>query len=189
MHLIIVDETLAYFDHVHPAFRDGAFRISHVFPSAGRYKLWAEAKPQGAEPVLAAFRLDVGPDGASRDTSAAPGSEAGYQVSLTPSGSVPMHKPVELTFEIADSGGMPVTDLEPLMAAGGHCVIISSDLRDFLHVHPAEDVSPEWRGGPSVKFLTSFHRAGSYRVWGQFQHGKSLITAGFALDVHDSQHH
>src|SRR5687768_18013380 len=38
MHLIIVDETLAYFDHVHPAFRDGAFRISHVFPSAGRYK-------------------------------------------------------------------------------------------------------------------------------------------------------
>ena len=60
MHLIIVDETLSYFEHVHPAFTDGAFRITHAFPTAGRYKLWAEAKPQGAEPVLAAFRLNVG---------------------------------------------------------------------------------------------------------------------------------
>jgi hypothetical protein len=189
MHLIIVDETLSYFDHVHPTLSDGAFRISHTFPKAGRYKLWAEAKPEGASSVLAAFRLDVKAGNASQDSGPAPEPDAGYRVSLTPSGSAPMHQPVDLTFEIADPDGKPVTDLEPLMAAGGHCVIISRDLRDFLHVHPMQDVDPDWRGGPQVEFMTTFHKPGSYRIWGQFQHRGSLITAGFALDVAESHHH
>jgi hypothetical protein len=156
MHLIIVDETLSYFDHVHPILMEGAFKVSHTFPNGGKYKLWAEAKPAGAPSVLAAFRLTVasGLMLPVSDTNFA----AGYRVSLSPSGSLPLHEPVELTFDIADPYGQPVKDLEPLMAAGGHCVIISSDLRDFLHVHPLQDVDAAWRGGPNVKFLTSFHR-------------------------------
>jgi hypothetical protein len=36
------------------------------------------------------------------------------------------------------------------MAAGGHSVIISSDLKEFLHVHPMEEVGANWRGGPDI---------------------------------------
>ena len=32
----------------------------------------------------------------------------------------------------------PITDLEPLMGAGDHSVIISSSAQEFLHVHPAQ---------------------------------------------------
>ena len=189
MHLIIVDETLSYFDHVHPVLQAGTFWISHVFPTAGPYKLWAEVKPEGASPVLAAFRLNVGSRKAQQRGDLTTEPIASYQVSLTPTRSAPIHQPVDLTFEIADPNGKPVTDLEPLMAAGGHCVIISDNLRDFLHVHPAQDVDRDWRGGPQVKFITSFHKPGGYRVWGQFQHRGSLITAGFALNVANSQRH
>jgi hypothetical protein len=42
-----------------------------------------------------------------------------------------------MTFEIRDANGMPISNLEPLMAAGGHCVIIlyyiTTDAREFPH--------------------------------------------------------
>ena len=85
---------------------------------------------------------------------------------------------VEITFNISDSSGRPITNLEPLMAAGGHSVIISSDLMEFLHVHPTKEVDAAWRDGPDVSFKTSFPKPGLYKAWGQFQHQGRVITAG-----------
>ena len=71
------------------------------------------------------------------------------------------------------------------MAAGGQCVIIGADAREFLHVHPAEEVVDVtgWRGGPSVSFLANFPKPGLYRAWGQFQHEGRLLTADFTFEV------
>jgi hypothetical protein len=187
MHLIIVDDSLAYFAHVHPALKGDAFKISHVFPTAGRYKLWAEAKPAHANPVLAAFRLTVAA-GAAPSAQERP-TASGYQIRLTPSSRAPLHEPVELAFEVADPEGRPVTDLEPLMAAGGHCVVISDDLQDFIHVHPVEEVDSGWRGGPKVRFIASFHRPLRHKIWGQFQHRGEVITAASELEVQPAGHH
>ena len=52
------------------------------------------------------------------------------------------NKDADIAFSIGDAAGNPVIDLEPLMGAGGHSVIISSDIREFLHVHPTEEVEP-----------------------------------------------
>jgi hypothetical protein len=91
---------------------------------------------------------------------------------------------VDIAFSISDSSGRPITNLEPLMAAGGHSVIISSDLKEFLHVHPTEEVASNWRGGPDVFFKTNFPKPGLYKAWGQFQHqGMLITTAGFILKV------
>jgi hypothetical protein len=92
---------------------------------------------------------------------------------------------IKMTFEIKDANGKPITNLEPLMAAGGHCVIIDADGREFLHVHPAEEVHEgiNWRGGPSVSFLANFPKPGLYRAWGQFQHEGRLLTADFTFEV------
>lgn len=75
--------------------------------------------------------------------------------------------------------------IEPLMAAGGHCVIIDADSREFLHVHPAEKIGDavSWRGGPPVSFLANFPKAGLYGVWGQFQHEGKLLTVDFTFEV------
>jgi hypothetical protein len=84
----------------------------------------------------------------------------------------------KMTFEIRDANGKPIRNLEPIMAAGGHCVIVSADGHEFLHVHPAEegDNIASWRGGPSVSFLAIFPKLGLYRAWGQFQHEGRLLT-------------
>jgi hypothetical protein len=92
-----------------------------------------------------------------------------------------------MIFEIRDANRKPISNLEPLMAAGGHCVIIDADSREFLHVHPAEEIPEDvvsWRGGPSISFLANFPKPGLYRAWGQFQHEGRLITADFTFEVH-----
>lgn len=73
--------------------------------------------------------------------------------------------------------------LEPLMGAGGHSVIISTDIQEFLHVHPTEEVEPNWKGGPHISFRTSFPKPGLYKAWGQFQHKGKIIMADFVLEV------
>jgi hypothetical protein len=93
-----------------------------------------------------------------------------------------------MTFEIKDAKGNSISNLEPLMAAGGHCVIIDAGAREFLHVHPAEEIGDgdnlsSWRGGPSVSFLANFPKPGLYRAWGQFQHEGKLLTADFTFEV------
>ena len=91
---------------------------------------------------------------------------------------------VDIAFSISDVSGRPITNLEPLMAAGGHSVIISSDLREFLHVHPTEEVGTNWRGGPDISFKTSFPKPGLYKASGQFQHqGRVITAAGYVLRV------
>jgi plastocyanin len=69
------------------------------------------------------------------------------------------------------------------MGAGGHSVIISSDIREFLHVHPTQEVDRNWKGGPDISFRTNFPKPGLYKAWGQFQHQGRIVVADFNLKV------
>ena len=200
MHLIIVNrEDLSHFAHIHPKLdkETGIFHITHAFAKAGKYKLWVDAKPRGegiqflmayvfnveGQPVH--FPATLAHEQTRVKSVVAEGQS--YQVTLNrqPEQLV-AGRNVKMTFEIRDANGKPINNLEPLMAAGGHCVIIDADCREFLHVHPAEEVEGDvasWRGGPSVSFLTNFPKPGLYRAWGQFQHEGRLLTADFTFEV------
>jgi hypothetical protein len=193
MHLIIVREDLSYFAHIHPALvaNEGNFTINHIFPESGNYKLWVDFKPKGGNQTLITFMADV--KGLPTHSPRMPvydgifikeSSDSNYQISLK------LHKEkiiakedTDIVFNISDASGNPVMDLEPLMGAGGHSVIISSDIQEFLHVHPTEEVEPNWKGGPHISFRTSFPKPGLYKVWGQFQHKSKIVTADFVLEV------
>ena len=85
-----------------------------------------------------------------------------------------------MTFEIKDANNKPISNLEPLMAAGGHCVIIDADCHEFLHVHPAEEIGGDdddvahrvlaralsWRGEPSISFIVNFPKPGAIQSVG-----------------------
>jgi hypothetical protein len=198
MHLIIVNsEDLSNFAHIHPKLdkETGIFHITHTFTRAGKYKMWIDVKPKGGIQILTAFPFTV--EGQPVHTPATIAHEQtrvknvvadgqSYQITLNcqPERLV-AGRDTKMTFEIRDANGKPITNLEPLMAAGGHCVIIDSDAREFLHVHPAEEIdnAATWRGGPSVSFLANFPKPGLYRVWGQFQHEGRLLTADFTFEV------
>ena len=107
-----------------------------------------------------------------------------YQITLKVQDKIVAQNDVDISFNISDSSGRPITNLEPLMAAGGHSVIISSDLKEFLHVHPTEEVNTNWHGDPDISFKTNFPKPDLYRAWGKFQHQGMVITsAGFILKV------
>ena len=106
-----------------------------------------------------------------------------YQISLTVPNKIRIDEDISINFTIFDASGNPVTDLEPLMGAGGHSVIISTNAHDFLHIHPTEEVQSNWKGGPEVSFKTRFSNSGLYKVWGQFQHKGRVITVDFILEV------
>lgn len=190
MHLVVVSEDLAFFDHVHPELRDGVLQLAFTFPEAGPYRLLAEAKPKGGERALVAFRLRVEGGPIHRPIALVPDRETTkavmngqYRVTLTPRNAVAAEKPVVLTFSLAHPDERPVTDLRPLMSAGGHCVVISGDAQTFVHVHPTRELDTSWRGGPDVDFEATFPTPGLYKVWGQFLRVGTVITAAFVLDV------
>ena len=201
MHLIIVNrEDLSHFAHIHPKLdkERGIFYIAHTFAKAGKYKMWIDVKPKGGIQILTAFAFNVEgqpihfpaiivPEQTNVKNVVAEGHS--YQITLNcqPEQQPVAGRNVKMTFEIRDANGKPISNLEPLMAAGGHCVIIDADSREFLHVHPAEEIPEDvasWRGGPSISFLANFPKPGLYRAWGQFQHEGRLITADFTFEVH-----
>ena len=193
MHLIIVGEDLSYFAHIHPtlAGTEGNFNIHHTFPESGIYKLWVDFKPKGGNQTLVTFMADVkglpthSPEMPVYDgVNIKESSDGNYQISLKlPQEKIVAKKDIDIVFSIFDASSNPLTDLEPLMGAGGHSVIISSDIQEFLHVHPTEEVEPNWKGGPHISFRTSFPKPGLYKAWGQFQHKGKIIMADFVLEV------
>jgi hypothetical protein len=198
MHLIIVNsEDLSHFAHIHPELdkETDIFHITHTFSKAGKYKMWIDTKPKGGIQILRAFSFNV--EGQPVHTPASITSDKTFLKEVVTDGqtyqiALDFHQErlgvgrnTRMTFEIRDANGKPISNLEPLMAAGGHCVIIGADGHEFLHVHPAEEVDDiaGWRGGPSVSFLANFPKPGLYRAWGQFQHEGRLLTADFTFEV------
>jgi hypothetical protein len=198
MHLIIVNrEDLSHFAHIHPKLdeKTGIFHIVHTFAKAGKYKLWIDTKPKAGIQILTAFAFNVEGQPVHSPANVTPDKKLikevstdgqSYQVTLNINQQrLDVGRNIKMTFEISDANGKPISNLEPLMAAGGHCVIIDADAREFLHVHPAEEIHDlsSWRGGPSISFLANFPKSGVYRAWGQFQHEGRLLTADFTFEV------
>jgi hypothetical protein len=192
MHLIIVGDDLSYFAHIHPTIEStkASFTITHTFPESGKYKLWVDFKPKGGNQTIVTFITNViglpvhKPMTLIHDGNYIKKSvDEKYQINLNLPERVIANNDVKITFNISDTTGNPITDLEPLMGAGGHTVIISNDMNEFLHVHPTEEVEHSWKRGPDISFKTNFPKQGLYKAWGQFQHQGRIIIADFTLKV------
>jgi len=191
LHLIVVSEDLAFFDHVHPIRQaDGSFTIDYKFPHGGPYLLFADITPPGERSQV--FRLPVtatgdDPPAAKVELSPTLAREIGpYHVEMiVQPRTLVAERETQLAFRL-ERDGKPVTDLSPYIGAMGHCVIISEDTQWYLHSHPQQFVMAlpaDARGGPEVAFHTMFPRPGRYKVWGQFKRGDKIIVADFVVNV------
>ena len=186
LHLIVVSKDLGFFDHIHPKLQsNGAFTLHYAFPAPGEYALFADLTPMGDRNQV--FRLPVtvtGTPPAPQPLVVTPAQARLFgdvRVSLTVSPAPLVSKDeTYLTFHLAENG-TPLTDLEPFLGAGGHCVIISEDTQAYLHSHPAETNAVRY--GPNITFHTVFPHPGKYKVWGQFQRQGKPLTADFVVAV------
>jgi uncharacterized membrane protein len=193
LHLIIVNEDLSLFDHVHPERQpDGSFTIDYHFPRPDNYLLFADITPTGERSQVFRLPLSTRPGPHIHVTYVTEMCQPGLarevgpyhvQLILQPRRLV-AQRHAHLAFRVSRDG-KPVTDLAPYIGAMGHCVVISEDGRTYLHSHPEQlfAVSPADRGGPDVAFHTEFPRAGRYKVWGQFKHGEEIVVADFVVEV------
>ncbi len=224
MHLLVISKDLVEFYHIHPEQQaDGSYRVSHVFPNGGDYKLYADFTPKGAVQVVE--QIDVKIAGTERAKVAlVPDRKLektvdGLRIVMKPSAEIKAGQELMLDFQVFDAKtNKPATDLQNYLGELAHFVIISEDMKDFVHAHPMSkgehnEMSGMKMGGeksdehsadghkhsgaevatakPSqseVSAHTAFPRAGLYKLWAQFQRGDKVISVPFIVRVPKDDH-
>jgi len=181
MHLIVARRDLSGFRHVHPEMAaDGTWRVPLTFGSAGDFRVFADFRPAG-EDEGHTLGIDVPVAGtytpAPLPPAALTAAVGEYRVTL--SGKLTPGTTSKLTLSV-DKGGMPVTDLQPYLAAYGHLIALRQGDLAYLHVHPdGEPGDGATRPGPNIVFLAEVPTAGTYRLYLDFKHGDVVRTAEF----------
>jgi hypothetical protein len=187
IHLIIVNDDLSWFDHIHPAeLTDGTYRVLEKFPAPGAYTLFADYKPTGGEHKVDRFNLEV-----SGDAPAAKAYEAdrltsdagdGFTAVLTPEGGQFLTgQPSHLEGKILKNGKeLDVNTLEDYLGTKAHMVVIGLTDKNYLHVHPGVE-------GSTFDLHTTFENPGIYRGWLQFQSANKIYTSDFVFRVHQAE--
>jgi hypothetical protein len=104
-------------------------------------------------------------------------AEAGYRLAVE-STAFTANSASEFEFEVVDESGTPVTDFEALHERPLHLIVLSRNLVDYLHLHPAIDATGRWTVDlPALD-------PGSYRVFADFQPaGGDNLTLGTDVEV------
>ncbi|MFC5652549.1 hypothetical protein ACFPYJ_26205 [Paenibacillus solisilvae] len=187
MHLIIVSSDLSSFSHVHPEYEgEGKFTVKFKFPSGGDYLLITEFMP--GDKGLTVYKQWIKVEGdkpqakkLTPDTDLERNID-GVNISLS---MMPDAKEVRagqmamLDFRLTDAATGKDIPLEPYLGTSGHCVILDSKAKQYLHVHAVSEMSR----GSSVMFHTAFPTSGTYKVWGQFQYRGKVIVVPFVITV------
>lgn len=200
MHLLIVSDDLALFDHIHPEpASDGRYAVETKFPAAGKYKIFLDYTPTGTSQQIARLEVDVAGDARSRNKLVVDKEDTksfgDLRVTMNFDKQPKAGELTKINCTLADAAtGKPVTDLEPYLGAMAHFVIISEDGKEFLHAHPADhnhehgnggahSHSTLQKGGPVVSANTTFPKPGLYKAWAQFQRGGKVITTDFVINI------
>jgi len=194
-HLFVVSRDMEFFEHIHPEqLPDGRWTVQTTLPRAGDYRILSDFLPTGGSPQFIGRTLET-VDFTGDLESQAPRLMPDVDVTKTV-GSVTAHLELEpaplvegqfahLAFTLTDAtSSRPVTDLQPYLGAFGHALILSEDMRDYVHSHPFEDIdASKTSGGPTVTFEGYMPKAGRYRAWSQFQRNGEVITIPFTVNV------
>ncbi|MEO6051660.1 MAG: cupredoxin domain-containing protein [Pyrinomonadaceae bacterium] len=143
MHVLIVSRDLAEFYHVHPEQQaeDGSYRVQHTFPNGGDYTIYTDFTPKAAVQVVEQINVKVAGSERPKVSLVADkkfeNTVGGLRVVMKPSAEIKAGQELTLNFHAFDAAsGQPATDLQNYLGELAHFVIISQDLKEFVHAHP-----------------------------------------------------
>jgi hypothetical protein len=187
-HLIIVREGLDEFAHLHPTVdRTGNMTVTHTFSSGGSYLVFLDHKPVEKPPATAQAKLVV--EGDSPPAPAlkpdVPGTIEGDGLQAKVSMRASADKSQVVSFDVQDTNGESVNNLQPYLGAMGHLVVLSADGGQYVHAHPLTESAPDG----NVEFEVHFPGPGTYKGWGQFQRGGTVFTIPAVMQVEGAAPH
>lgn len=208
MHIIAISEDLTVFIHHHvDHVIDGHGQVRIRFPKPALYHIYVDSMPHTLGQQVQRYDLAVGDAPAAPPLKLTPGvlsAESGpYQVTFDTL-DLNAGEPSMLTLHIAENG-KPAKDLKPFLGVGAHVVLISADSLDYVHVHPM--AMDEMTGGhshemagmpgmamphaaapasisPDMMLHVAVPKPGLYKLWVQFDGGRSLYTLPFVANAH-----
>lgn len=185
IHLVVVSDDLAQFQHIHPEYKGGGIYELHVtFPAGGNYRMYADFQPAGMNELTRTAKVSVAGQAEAAPALAPSAPLAadlkGVHVELSFDQEPAKLQALTMTYTFTDAEtGEPVTDLELYLGSVGHTVAIDQGMSDYLHLHPLNWAS----SGPQAVFGVSFPRSGLYKLWGQFQRNGEVMVVPFTVDV------
>lgn len=182
IHLIIVNDDLSYFDHIHPEYTaDGSYKVPTKFPAPGNYTIFADFKPVGGNHTVDKMKVNV--EGSALQprkyttSKLTSDSEDGFSVTLTPQAELVANQQASIIGTLKQNGSIvDPSALEDFLGAKAHMVVVSLDDKEYLHVHPAVE-------NGKFDLHTTFEKPGIYRGWIQFQSKGKVHTTDFVLNV------
>ncbi|GHJ41696.1 hypothetical protein [Streptomyces sp. TS71-3] len=189
MHFYAIRSDLSGFQHIHPTMTgDGTWSARLASLAPGSWRMFASFTPAagaGEGENLVLSRTVTVPGHATRTRLAAPAGSThvdGYTVTVK--GEPMAGMPHPLTVSIA-KGGKPVTDLRPYLGTYAHLTAFHEGDAAFAHLHPTTKVAGDGGdgGGPDLAFQAELSTSGNWRLFLQFQTGRTLHTAALTLHV------
>jgi Cu+-exporting ATPase len=206
VHLIVVNNNLSTFAHLHPqpTGRAGQYEVGYPFPAVGDYTLYAEFEVAGRGDEVHRFSTRAGDQPSAVVTLApdlAPQQSGALTATLQPVGDLRAGQPAQFVVWIKE-GDQIVTDLAPYLGAAGHVVVMGARANNFAHVHAVagdtppgtamggmgvgdseSEMAPPAQFGPQVAFSHTFDKPGLYKVWVQFQRAGQVHTVAWVVEV------
>ena len=182
MHLLLVNEELTWFDHVHPKKQsNGTYGISETFPSAGKYLLFIDYKPIGHPASVQMKSTEVKgalvPQTPEQNVKLISDVD-GYTITLLNGNDLKTNTGQSLQFSIEKDGRMlDEKNMQLYLGANAHIVMINQAEKDFLHIHPMSD------NRFPIYAETYVDKAGLYRMWVQFKIDGVVHTADFTVSI------
>lgn len=179
IHLIIVNNDLTYFEHIHPETDGAQYSVETTFPSGGRFLLFVEYTPVGGTHQIQKFQVDV--KGVSKAISSIVEERLicvvdGYTVRLDlPNEKLSARTVGQIPVTISqDTTELSATDFDDYLGSKAHAIMIGMADKSFQHAHP-QVVNNK------LNIHIETDKPGFYRLWLQFMTGGALHTADFTI--------
>lgn len=191
LHVLVIDDTLEDYFHVHPQklSEAGTYEFEFRPKKKGTYRMWADITPVSTdtqEYVMADVTQAKDAKPEINKTASLTSTVKDYTFKLsfdTPTltaGKAAMGK-----ITVTDKDGKPVTDLQPVMGAYSHIVGFSDDFSTIAHMHPmgTEPKAKTDRGGPELSFHMEPAKAGFTKLFAQVKINGKNVYAPFGVTV------
>ena len=190
LHLLVVDQSLRDYHHLHPKPTDepGVYTVTFTPKTGNGYTAWADfttARDGQAHRVASiippALKRNVPATVAMSDHAEKDGLQCDWE------SNAPLQKGKEtlVHIDVKDEAGNPVKDLEPIMGAYAHLVGFSADGKTLIHSHPVgqEPSSSDDRGGSRLSFHIAPETEGNIQFYLQLKRGGQEVMVPFGQRI------